>query len=291
MVCAAVLISMGCSTSTIKSESRAPNQVTGDFGKSRMYVRYNILSEVRNKNSNKFLRSQSIQISPCAMGFVDLIYNPEHKSGGSCTGYTFNGLKDKELSGSLLGVKVNVTHNQNSFNSELIIGSDNTAYTIVKRLEDSVKLDSPFYHRFVGKINLGTSENLDEIYNYTLDSVEIANSHYYEAGAQANTYEQVDFSKIAQNYVDSRGGIEKFADQTLNTNTDDLLKLVTAESKDLNKRFKNLKSFKKVLDNSQYEQLKNSYTSFKNEIDKTWDRLISENPAFASKRIKIKTDE
>lgn len=278
--------------SSLPKEDRTPNQVTGDFGKGAsdkmikrsMYVRLNILQQVVNKNG-KVLSSNVVQWSPCPMEYVDLLYTNSQKSGGSCTTNIFNSTStdpDDAMNSARLGVKVVATHDgQGGFNSELIVGVGDTAYTIVKRVEDMVNLDQPYYQKFAGQpITIETNEQEgNKNLKLYIESVEIANSRYYEAGANFKGFEEVNFAKIAQDYVDANGGIEHLLTQQ---RTNDLIQ----ESKRLNKLLKMLKSIQKDSP-EKYQELKQPYAEAVNDLNLLWDKAIQANPALKSKRIKF----
>ncbi len=296
-----ILAFVGCTTKQTQvafqpnTPNRKPSQVTGNYGNmlsanvsqvKTIYVKFNTTEEVINQKG-KVLASQQRTWSPCPMEFVDVRYNGQ-STASSCTGFTFG----EGLNASRLGIKVNVSHEpENGYTSDFQVGINDTAYTVVKRLEDTLDLSKPFYNKFDGQLVLSEAQDGENIRRMTLNSVELANSHYYAAGAKDIQIEAVDFDKIANDFVNARGGALQLAKDLKDEAIAERFKIVTNYSKDLNKSFKKLKSSKKDLSPDAYIQLHDAYMDLKEAIDKTWDNVIKDSPELSSKRIRIVTDE
>jgi hypothetical protein len=275
--------------------NRTPSQVTGNYGNmfsanvstvKSIYVKFNTTEEVINQRG-RVISTQQKTWSPCAMEYVDVRYNGQN-TAGSCTGFTFG----EGLSASRLGVKINVSHEpEMGYTSEFQIGVGDTAYTIVKRLEDNLDLSKPFYNKFDGQLVLSEEMDGKNLKKVTLNSVELANSHYYAAGAKFQKYEAVNFQKIADDFIAEQGGLEKLMQDLMIGNRELRFRKVTTYSKDLNKTFRKLKSAKKYMPADVYAQLRDSYLDLKKTIDETWDNVIKDSPELSSKRIKIVADE
>lgn len=292
---------VGCTTKQTQvafqpnTPNRAPSQVTGNYGNmlsanvsqvKTIYVKFNTTEEVINPKG-KVLASQQRTWSPCPMEFVDIRYNGQN-TANSCTGFTFG----EGLNASRLGIKVNVSHEpENGYTSVFQVGVNDTAYTVVKRLEDTLDLSKPFYNKFDGQLVLSEAQDGKNIRRMTLNSVELANSHYYAAGAKFEQYDAVNFEKIAEDFVSERGGVEKLAQDLRIQSEKDRFIAVTNYSKDLNKVFKKLKSMKQDLQPEDYARIRNRYLDLKKGVDEIWDNVVKDSPELSSKRIKIVTDE
>ena len=163
-----ILALVGCTTKPTQmafqpTANRTPSQVTGNYGNTlsanvsvvkSIYVKFNTTEEVIN-SKGKVISSETKTWSPCPMEYIDVRYNGQ-STAGSCTGFTFR----EGLNGSRLGVKVNIIHDQeNGYSSQFQVGINDTAYTVVKRLEDTIDLSKPFYNKFDGQLVL--SEDTD----------------------------------------------------------------------------------------------------------------------------------